>query len=70
MVNSTLTFFEKPKGLSVGKDALYVDADGSLVRVLAPFMKTTFWMRYIWLFLWRGSVQNLDSSQAWKKIVR
>ena len=35
MVDSPLTFFEEPKGLSVGKDALDVDADGSLVRVLA-----------------------------------
>ncbi len=33
--NSPLTFFEKPKGLSIGKDALDVDADGSLVGVLA-----------------------------------
>jgi len=35
MVDSPLTFFEEPKGLSVGKDALDVDADGSLVGVLA-----------------------------------
>jgi hypothetical protein len=34
--NSPLTFFEEPKCLSVGKDTLDVDADGSLVRVLAP----------------------------------